>query len=79
MKAGRDVDGFWTLLISSIWYVPTRVQSVCDNLSQGLCRGVAHSMDYPPSPRNREQGVRTCACPSILHRTHPRAVADGRK
>ena len=31
MKAGRDVDGIWTILESGIQYVPIRVKSVCDN------------------------------------------------
>jgi hypothetical protein len=81
MKAGRDVDGFWTLLESSMWYVPTRVQSGCDNLShwQGLCRLVAHSMGYPPSPFYLEKKLHSSACSTIWQRTDPRAVADGRK
>ena len=32
MKAGRDDDGFWTLLESNLWYVPTGMQFACDNL-----------------------------------------------
>jgi len=29
MKAGRDIDGLWTLVESGVWYVPMPVQSVC--------------------------------------------------
>ncbi|KAH8990973.1 hypothetical protein EDB92DRAFT_1862315 [Lactarius akahatsu] len=32
MKAGRDIDGVWTHLESGMWYVHTRVLSVCSNL-----------------------------------------------
>ena len=28
MKVGRDTDGFWTIIESSLWYVFTEVQSV---------------------------------------------------
>jgi hypothetical protein len=30
MKAGRDVDGIWTLLESGLRYVAIRVQSISD-------------------------------------------------
>jgi hypothetical protein len=79
MKAGRDVDGIWTVLESGLRYVPIRVQSVCHNLSQDLCRLVAHSMDCPPSPRNREKEIRHGPFPTVLQRTDPSAAADGRK
>ena len=33
MKVGRDTDGFWTLIESSLWYVSTEVQFVRIDLS----------------------------------------------
>ena len=33
MKVGRDTDGFWTLIESSLWYVSTGVQFVRTDLS----------------------------------------------
>ena len=57
MKAGRDVDGLWTFLEAGLRYVPSRMLSICDNLSQYLCRRVTHSMGCPPSCRTREKGL----------------------
>ncbi len=44
MKAGRDIDGLWTLLESGIWYVPTRVQSVC----HVTCPSISAAMSHVP-------------------------------
>jgi hypothetical protein len=78
MNAGRDVDGFWTLLESSLWYVPLECSLYVITCPQVLCRRVAHSMGYLPSPFNLEKELHNSAFPAIFQRTDPRAVADGR-
>ena|ERR1700677_3511633 len=81
MKDGGDIDGIWTLLGSSMWYVPWHASVVyvsCNRL-QHLWRCGTRPIRGASSHRNNGKEVPTCAFPSILQRTGPRAVTDGRK
>ncbi|KAI9466330.1 high nitrogen upregulated cytochrome P450 monooxygenase 2 [Lactarius psammicola] len=44
MKAGRDIDGLWTLLESGVWYVPTQVPSLC----HVTCPSISSTLSHVP-------------------------------
>jgi hypothetical protein len=74
------VFGLSSNLVYGTWLLECSLyQTICDNLSQDLCRLVAHSMDYPPSRRNREKELLLYPFRRILQRADPSAAADGRE